>query len=151
MCSHEKRRRSMEGGHVLFASCLGRPDSERGRVPPPHPGNDSNDRQNLGLGARSQGELDAVEDGLSVSSSRIVDRTPPNTEITQASCVECPKKRFAFAATDVWAANKFQCRMDGGKWTLCSSPREIQVQANGESDDALLARFIGRRRWKSCL
>ena len=99
----------------------------------------------------SQGELEGVEDRLSVSSSWIVDRTPPNTEITQVNCIECPKKRFAFTATDVWAVNKFQCRTDGSEWTLCSSPREIQVQANGESHHALPARHLGRWSWKSCL
>ena len=43
---------------------------------------------------------------------------PPLTEISQLSCVECPKKRFAFTATDVQAVNKFQC----AEWTEANGP-----------------------------
>ena len=108
--------------------------------------------QSLDSKCGSQEDIDAAEDGLlSASSSWIIDRTPPKTEITRVTCTGCTGRRVTFTATDRRAVNKFQCRVDGSRWTSCSSPHRIQVEANWDSDNALLNRRLDRRHWKSCL
>ena len=63
----------------------------------------------------------------STYASWIIDRTPPNTTLTEIDSAESNGCRFVFEAIDDWPVHHFQCRFDGGYWYNCTSPEIIEV------------------------
>jgi hypothetical protein len=57
-----------------------------------------------------------------------VDTIPPNTTITKKPAKRTTKKRVKFAFTTSEPGSHFQCRLDGGAWKSCASPRTVKVK-----------------------
>jgi hypothetical protein len=76
---------------------------------------------------------DAAGNTSGVSNARVVmvDTTAPNTVLTTGPIGATPSTSatFTFAADDATAT--FECRLDGGVWASCSSPRSYTGLAEG--------------------
>ncbi len=61
----------------------------------------------------------------------LADTTPPDTTITSgpSGTVASASASFSFSSSD--AGGTFQCRLDGGAWAGCTSPRTYSSLANG--------------------
>jgi hypothetical protein len=63
--------------------------------------------------------------GLSAPRTFAVDTTPPDTSLTggpgESTSTTATDATFAFASSE--AGSTFECRLDGGSWGACSSPR----------------------------
>jgi hypothetical protein len=70
-------------------------------------------------------DLAGNTDGTPAGSTWTIDLTPPNTTIdsTPPSMSNNATPTFAFSSNE--AGSTFQCRMDGGSWTPCTSPDTI--------------------------
>jgi len=54
------------------------------------------------------------------------DTTPPNTTITQGPAASTAATSASFAFTSTELKSTFSCKLDGGRWGRCSSPRSYQ-------------------------
>src|SRR5205814_5239241 len=68
-----------------------------------------------------------------------VDTTPPHTSITlsPSGATSSTSASFSFASSETGAS--FQCSLDGGAWTACSSPRNYSGLTAGSHSFAVRA------------
>jgi Bacterial TSP3 repeat len=59
------------------------------------------------------------------------DTTPPNTSISSGPSGTVANSSASFDFTSTEAGSTFQCRLDGGAWGSCSSPKSYSGLANG--------------------
>jgi glucose/arabinose dehydrogenase/PKD repeat protein len=76
----------------------------------------------------------ATQWGISFFTARVygsTDVTPPDTTITSGPSGTSPAiaPSFQFSASET--GSSFQCRLDGGSWATCSSPRALSGLADG--------------------
>ena len=89
----------------------------------------------------------AVDDAANVetASSRTftVDTVPPQTTIdtSPANPVSSTNATFTFSADQV--GSSFECRIDGGAWTACTSPRNYNSLAEGSHTFDVKATDVG--------
>lgn len=67
------------------------------------------------------GNTDATPAGRTFTVS--LDSTPPQTTITKAPPVLSLSSRATFVFTSSEGSSLFECRLDGGTWAACTSPR----------------------------
>jgi large repetitive protein len=60
-----------------------------------------------------------------------VDLTPPDTTITSAPSSPTGTQEASFRFVSSEAASSFECRLDGGPWGACSSPKTYTALAGG--------------------
>ncbi|MDQ4081338.1 MAG: hypothetical protein M3123_00370 [Actinomycetota bacterium] len=60
-----------------------------------------------------------------------LDPVPPNTRITAGPAGATRSRAATFHFTSTEAASTFECKLDGGRWTLCRSPKTYRTLATG--------------------
>ncbi|HEY6781248.1 MAG TPA: LamG-like jellyroll fold domain-containing protein, partial [Thermoleophilaceae bacterium] len=87
---------------------------------------------------RVHGLTRATQWGISFFSARVfgptggsADTTPPETTITNGPSGTSTTIAPSFGFSSSETGSSFQCRLDGGAWAACSSPRALADLANG--------------------
>ena len=80
---------------------------------------------------RAQQSDSAGNTGTSSPHTFRVDLTPPDTTITSAPTSPTGMQEASFRFVSSEAASSFECRLDGGPWGACSSPKTYTALAAG--------------------
>lgn len=80
-------------------------------------------------------------DPTPVSVTWTVDATSPETVLTSAPSgwIETARVDFVFGGTDAIGIQGFECRLNGGSWTTCTSPLTLEGLADGAYSFAVRA------------
>ena len=83
---------------------------------------------------------DVDNEGSAATQTWTIDRAAPQTTITTgpSGTVRSDSARFEFSSSE--AGSTFQCRLDGGVWATCSSPRDLTGLGNGDHKFEVRAR-----------
>ena len=127
MCADERWRDRMGRYPLHFSSHPRSSDSEGRPLPYCNQCNCMDHLHNLD-------QMHALQDRFSSAgvkqwtyASWIIDRTPPNTTLTEIDSAASNGSKFAFTAIDGWPVHHFQCRLDGEYWYNCTSPETVEV------------------------
>ena len=95
---------------------------------------------------RVQGVTRATQYGISFYEARVLgppvtggDTTPPDTTITGGPEGSSASAAASFTFTANESGSSFDCRLDGGAWTRCTSPYDIAGLADGQHTFAVRA------------
>jgi hypothetical protein len=80
---------------------------------------------------RAQQSDAAGNTGYTSSSTFTVDTTPPSTTITSGPPASTTATSASFAFISSESGSTFECQLDGGAWTACSSPQAYSSLAAG--------------------
>ena len=80
----------------------------------------------------ANGRSAAASVSVTVNNTRPPDTTPPETTISAgpSGTITTGNASFSFSSSE--PGSSFQCRLDGGSWALCSSPKAYSGLADGD-------------------
>ncbi len=70
---------------------------------------------------------DLAGNATAVARTWTVDKVTPDTSITAAPSASTTSSTADFSFSSTKSPSTFECRLDGGPWTACTSPRQVTV------------------------
>ena len=96
----------------------------------------ANGSHTFSVRAKDGGNVDATP----ATRTWTVDRSAPNTTITSGPSGTVSSSSASFTFTSSEANSTFECRLDGGAWTVCTSPKSYSSLARGSHTFSVRAR-----------